>query len=308
MQNFSKSNFKKGITLTFATALISGFSIWLNAYGVTGINPGVFTGIKNLGVGLVLVAVILIFRQRQEVRELSGKSWIRLLMVGLVGGSVPFVLFFNGLVMTNAARAGFIQKTLFLYVALLGIWFLKERVTRYIGIGLVALLAGQVLFLQTLPRSFSLGDLMILGATLLWAIEIIIAKKTLADVSPNLVIAGRMFFGGIFIWIYLWLTGAAASAVTLTTVQWLWVAVTTLLLCGYVLTFYHGLARVPAHIATSILALGAPVTVALQAVFTNHTLSFGELAGMCIMLLSIIGILASYKKTRPDHVLQNDYR
>lgn len=300
--------FKQGVSFTLATALISGFSIWLNAFGVTGINPGVFTGLKNLGVGLVLIAIILIFRQWNELRSLSRKSWLKLLSIGLIGGSAPFILFFNGLVQTTGARAGFIHKTMFIYVALLAVWFLKERITRYIGIGLVALLAGQILFLQTVPRMFAMGDLMIFGATLLWAIEIIIAKKTLATVSPNLVAAGRMFFGGIFIWIYLFFTGAASSATSMTVEQWLWVAVTTLMLCGYVLTFYHGLARVPAHVATSLLALGAPITVALQALYADHTLTMQELVGMCLMLVSIVWVLTAYKKSHASHILQNDYR
>lgn len=300
--------FSRGISLTLGTALISGFSIWLNAYGVTGINPGVFTGLKNFGVGLILIAVILVFRQWYEIRTLSRKSWALLLSIGLVGGSTPFVLFFNGLTQTTGARAGFIHKTMFLYVALLALWFLKERITRYIGVGLAALLVGQILFLQTLPRPFSIGDALILAATLLWAVEIIIAKRALASISPNLVAVGRMFFGGIFIWIYLGLTGTASSVGSLSVEQWLWIAVTTLLLCAYVLTFYHGLARVPAHVATSMLALGAPVTVALQALYADKTLTLQELAGICIMIVSILWILSAHKQTRHGNVFQNNYR
>ncbi|MBI4090823.1 MAG: DMT family transporter [Candidatus Komeilibacteria bacterium] len=295
--------FKTGVSLTLATALISGFSIWLNAYGVTGINPGVFTGLKNIGVGLILLAVILVFRQFHELRTLSRRSWLRLISIGLIGGSVPFVLFFNGLVMTTAGRAGFIQKTMFIYVALLAAAFLKERITKYAWVGIAALAIGQVLFLQTIPRSYSTGDLMIFAAALLWAIEMVISKKALQTMSPDIVIWGRMFFGGLFIWIYLVMTGAASSATVLSTQQWLWVAVTTLILVAYVLTLYHGLARVPAHVAASILTLGAPVTVTLQALYTDKTISLPEVGGIVLMLAALVWLISLQRQPRTSHVL-----
>ena len=153
-----------------------------------------------------------------------------------------------------------------------------------------------------------MGDLMIFAATILWAIEIVIAKQALKVMSPNIVVWGRMFFGGIFIWAYLWFTGSASLAATLGTQQWLWVAVTTFLLVGYVLTLYHGLAYVPAHVATSMLALGAPVTVTLQALYTDKTIGLPEIGGVCLMLVGIVWLIFSYKKTKVHHVLQNDYR
>ncbi|OGY89518.1 MAG: hypothetical protein A2677_03235 [Candidatus Komeilibacteria bacterium RIFCSPHIGHO2_01_FULL_52_14] len=294
------SKYQTGISLTLATACVSGVSIWLNAYGVTGINPAVFAGLKNLSVGLVITALLLLFRDWRELKTISRRTWTALLGVGLTGGSVPFILFFNGLTQTTAARAGFIQKTLFIYVSILAVLFLKERITKHIMIGIVGLLAGQILFLRLLPHSFTTGDALIFAATILWAVETVLSKRLLEKVSPNIVIWSRMFFGGIFIWIYLWLSGSWSKAFFLTTEQWLWVAVTTLLLVVYVLTFYHGLARVPAHVATSILALGAPVTVLLQAVFSDHTVSLAELAGALLMTASIIWLVTmSRAASRP---------
>ena len=48
-------------------------------------------------------------------------------MIGVIGGSVPFILFFNGLAMASAPSAAFIHKTLFVWVVLLAVPFLGER-------------------------------------------------------------------------------------------------------------------------------------------------------------------------------------
>ena len=47
--------------------------------------------------------------------------------VAVVGGSVPFVLFFEGLARAEATQAAFIQKTLVVWVALLAVPLLHER-------------------------------------------------------------------------------------------------------------------------------------------------------------------------------------
>ena len=45
----------------------------------------------------------------------------------MIGGSVPFVLFFEGLARAEATQAAFIQKTLVVWVALLAVPLLRER-------------------------------------------------------------------------------------------------------------------------------------------------------------------------------------
>ena len=83
---------KKGAWLVLATAIISGFAIFLNAFGVKGINPYLFTGTKNLLVAVFLLSTILLFKQFKELRKLERKDWLNLGLIGLTGGSIPFLL------------------------------------------------------------------------------------------------------------------------------------------------------------------------------------------------------------------------
>src|SRR3989344_4198039 len=120
----------KGYFLVFMTAIISGFSIFINKYSVSVINPYIFTFLKNALVAAFLCAVVLTAINRQELKSLGKKQWGLLFLIGLIGGSIPFLLFFKGLLLTSAAGASFIHKTMFLWVIVLATIFLKEKITR----------------------------------------------------------------------------------------------------------------------------------------------------------------------------------
>jgi len=300
-------NYNKGIALIFGTALISGFSIWLNAFGVKGIEPSLFAGLKNLSVGIILAALLIGFKEWRQIILLTKKQWTKLVLVGLLGGSIPFILFFNGLAQTTGAKAGFIHKTLFIYVAIMAAFMLKERITKKIWIGLGALLIGQIIFLNIKPTALTLGDAMIFGATLLWAVEIVISKSLLGSLPANIVASARMLFGGIFIWGFLLVTGKWVAVQSLTLIDVNWVIITSLILAAYVLTFYHGLKSVPAHVATSILALGAPITLILQGVFLDKTFTLQHVIGIILITASAAWIVTLFRKVDSrQYVLSRD--
>lgn len=282
---------KTGLTLIFTTALISGFSIFINRFGVQGINPYIFTGLKNLIVGILIFSLILLFKQRKNLKKLTPKQWAQLLLIGLVGGSIPFLLFFKGLTLTIAAKAGFIHKTLFIYVSILAIIFLKEKVSKGLIFGFITLLIGNILFLKIRPQGLGQGDLLIFIATLFWAGEIVISKNILKIIPAQLVAFGRMFFGSMFIFIFLLITGQIQLVAQLNYAQTGWILLTSVLLLGYVLTFYTGLKHVPVSLATAVLTLGAPITTLLTVIFLEKTLIWQEIFGITLMILSIYTLI-----------------
>ena len=121
----------KGILLVFSTAIISGISIYVNGLAVKFSNPYIFTGIKNLLVGLAFLSLILLIKEWKSIKALKRADWIKLILIGLVGGAIPFLLFFKGLSLTTAVKGSFIQKTMFIYVGFLAIIFLKEKLNSF---------------------------------------------------------------------------------------------------------------------------------------------------------------------------------
>ena len=270
------------------TAVISGFSVFINKFGVKGVDPYFYTYVKNIVAGLMLVSILFLAANWKSFFALAGKDKMKLFLVALIGGSIPFLFFFKGLTMTSAVKAGFIHKTLFIYVGILAVVFLKEKVTKSMLFGLVILVLGSVLFLKIKPQALGMGDLYVFIATVLWAVEIIIAKKVLANVSGTMVGSVRLFVGSFFILMFLLFTGRAELFGTINFDIVKWGIISGALLAVYNFTFYNGLKYLGATEAAAILTLGAPITGVLTVIFLEGTMSNQEIFGIGFIILGII--------------------
>lgn len=293
---------QKGLLLVLGTAVISGFSIFINKYGVSIINPYIFTFLKNVLVAAVISGLILGFKNQKTLKKLTKKQWELLLAIGLIGGSLPFLLFFKGLSLTNAAESSFIQKTMFIYVALLASVFLKEKLNKNFLIGGLFLMLGNLFLLgKSSLLILNKGTLLIFIATLFWAMENVISKYALKELPGKIVGWGRMFFGSLFVLVFLSVTGQLSSITRLSFTQINWIIITAFVLLGYVLTWYNGLKHIPVSQAAAILALGAPITTLLNLISGNAIGPREILAGVfivfgVILVLGLKEILETTKK------------
>lgn len=284
----------KGLGLVLSTGVISGVSIFLNKFGVSGVDPALFTMAKGLIVAAMLVVTLGVMREWQTIQALPARTWRRLALIGLVGGSIPFLLFFTGLRMTSAAQGSLIHKTLFVWVAILAYATLRERIAPRMMLGGALLLTGNAVLLGLTGFTPSWGDLLIICATLLWAIEITLSRATLLrnGVPGRIVALGRMGFGSLYLLLFVLATGKGGLIPALDGASLLWIIFTGALLYGYVFTFYEGLARVPAATATAVLMIGSAITTLLNLVWEG-TLAWMPILGSVLILagaLSFVGI------------------
>jgi len=278
---------RQGIMLAFGAAIVSGISIYVNKFGVAQIrNPFIYTTVKNSIVVIGLLAAVGLLASWKELRGLTPTRWLAWISLGVIGGGVPFLLFFQGLTTASAASAALVQKSLFLWVALLALPLLKERLSAWQVLGLAVLAVGQFL-LQPLTHwgGWGTGETLILIATLLWAVETILAKKVLGWMSSQAAALGRMGIGALVMWIFLSFTGRAGMAFTLNGTQWLWIVVTAVFLMAYVWIWYSALKWAPATLVTSVLTIGAIITILLSASFDRQTATPPQIFAIALLVL-----------------------
>ncbi|MFA5188046.1 MAG: DMT family transporter [Patescibacteria group bacterium] len=292
----------KGLYLVLGTALISGVSVFLNKFAVSTVsNSDIFTTSKNLIVGIILTALIVTPFLFNKLRKIAKDDWVKLGLIGIIGGSVPFLLFFKGLSMTSATSAAFIHKTLFVWVSLLAIWFLKEKIGKLQYLALALLFLGNLALLGFKFFNYGYGELLVLTATLMWTIEFVIAKKVLKNVASEIVAWARMFFGSMILLAYLSATGQIHTLVSLNLNQWIWVIISSVLLLGYVLTWYKALKYLPTVTVTSILVLASPITTSLE-IISSHKFNIYQIGGSCLITLACILIIYSVRKIKDVQV------
>ena len=264
-----------GIAIAFVTAVISGISVYVNSKGVSHFDDAtVYTTAKNAVAGLLLVALalpVLMTRPAQggtRARPAGRREWLGLVAIGCIGGSVPFVLFFEGLSQATATQAAFIHKTLVVWVAILAVALLRERLGPLHIAAIALVVAGQAWLVGggLGAVAFGRGEAMILAATLLWAVEVVLAKALLASLDTRTLAAARMGLGTVVLVGWLAVTGRIGDLLGLGSEQWVWVIATGLLLTAYVATWYAALARAQAVDVTAVLVFGAVVTVVIASV------------------------------------------
>lgn len=263
---------RTGYYFAALNAIISGFAIYINSFGVKLFaDSTLYTTLKNAVVGLaLLIPFTVIASRRHELAKLSGRQWGYLLLLALIGGSVPYALFFRGLQLTTATTSSLINHTQFLVVALLAVFFLRERVGPLLWLALLALLVGTTLGTNINALRWNEGAWLISLSTLFFAAGVVLAKYLLRDISLLTVMMAKMSIGSVLLLAYLAVNGRLSAVTHLSLVQWEFAVATGLILLAFTVTAFLALRYASATAATAIPAAAPIITTSLVILSTQH--------------------------------------
>lgn len=112
--------------------------------GVSEINSDLATLIRTLVVVGLLLVLVSATGQWQAIEQIPSRTWIFLGLSGLATGA-SWLCYFRALKLGDAARVAPVDKLSVVFVAVLGVLFLGERLngTNWLGVALIA--AGSLL-------------------------------------------------------------------------------------------------------------------------------------------------------------------
>ena len=283
-----------GYAFAVLAALISGVSIYVNSFGVRLFHDAtIYTMLKNSVGGAVLLLVVLISaRRRAEYRTLNRRQSAWLVALAITGGSIPYVFFFSGLLLTNAVTASILNHLQFAFVALIAFVFLREKITAPMWAGLVILLVGVTLGTNLGKVHWDTGAALILVSSVLFAIDFVIAKHLLGQLSPVAVMTAKMSLGSLMLAAYAAVTGRLALVGHLTGAQWRITIIVGLILLAFTVTTFLAIRLVS---VTAVIAIGqaSPIVTAVIDLVETHRLRLPLLnsLGLLITLLAVGVIL-----------------
>jgi drug/metabolite transporter (DMT)-like permease len=290
---------RTGLWLAFAAAIVSGVAVFVNSYGVRAVpDATVYTTAKNLVAATILIGLFAGDARLRRPPRVSAVSAAGLVAVALIGGSIPFVLFFEGLARASSSQTAFIQKTLVVWVALLAVPLLGERLGPLHFVAIGTLMVGQAVLAGGIDGlRFGSGEWLVLAATLLWAVEVVVARRLLRDLPADLVAAARMG-GGVLVllgWVALGGHWHALAGMTLT--DWAWAGLTGLILAVYVTLWFTALALAPAVDVTAVLVVAAVITGALNAAVKGTAIGVTTGVGLSTVLAgTALAIVAARRR------------
>jgi drug/metabolite transporter (DMT)-like permease len=293
---------RRGMLLAFGAAIVSGFSVFVNAYGVKAVpDATVYTTAKNLVAAAILglLALAVASAPARPMPRLRRGQIAGLSAVAVIGGSVPFVLFFEGLAKASSNQAQFIHKTLVIWVAVLAVPLLGEKLRGLQVVAIAALVLGQALLGGGLAAfRFGSGEWLILVATLLWSVEVVLAKRLLHEVPARVVAVVRMAGGAALLVAWVVVSGRATALAGLSLTGWTWAVLTGTILAGYVALWFAALALAPAVDVTAMLVVAVVVTGMLNVVVKDAPITSWTGSGMLVVLVGT-ALAALAARTRP---------
>jgi uncharacterized membrane protein len=126
------------------------------------------------------------------------------------------------------------------------------------------------------------GEVDVLASSVLWALEVVVARRLLRTRSPATLAVVRMGLGALTLIVYLAASGSLGQLGAMNADQWHWALWTGLLLSAYVATWMSALARARAIDVTSVLASSALITWLLQLVAGTTSVS-GDAIGLVLI-------------------------
>jgi drug/metabolite transporter (DMT)-like permease len=295
-----------GYRLALLAALISGASIFVNSVAVRAIpDATLYTTLKNGVTGVLLLLPLLVLASRRaEVLKLGARDAAWLAALAVIGGSVPYVLFFRGLQLTTATTGSLLNHAQFLFVALLAVPLLRERITSIAWVGLALLAAGSLVGTDVGALRWNEGAVFILVSTGMFAAGVVIARRLLARLSAELVMSAKMSAGAAMLAIYAAVSGRLAGASSLSAAQWAVVLGTGVILLAFTVATTYALRHAPALAVTAIGMASPPVTLALQlAAGVAPRTAAGTISSMVLVVAGAAVFMLGARARAPERAL-----
>jgi len=283
---------RRGYQFALLSMVVSGVAIYVNAAAVKGFpDSTLYTALKNGAAGLALLLPLVVSpTRRRELRRLSRREMLLLSVVALIGGSVPYALYFRGLQLSTPVTASVIDHAQFLLVALAALVFLGERLGAAVWVSLVVLFVGLSAGLAAEAVSVDAGVPFLAAGTVLFAADFVLMKYLLRGVPLYAVMLFKLTLGSALLLAFVAVTGRLGIVGGLTILQWGYVAATGLVLLGFTAASVAGLRHASAT-AVSAIPAGSPlVTTLLVVIGRGGALSPLRLLGLLLVLVALVAV------------------
>ena len=128
------------------SALFAALTAIFAKVGVRDVNPDLATAIRTTVILLLTWGIVLFGRQAQGIREISGHTWIFLVLSGLATG-LSWLFYFKAMQTGDVSRIAPIDKLSVVITIFLACLFLKEPVSTKVILGALLITAGSIVML-----------------------------------------------------------------------------------------------------------------------------------------------------------------
>ena len=280
------------LLFAFGSALFAGLTAILAKCGIRNTDSNVATALRT---GVVLVfswLMVLVVGAQSEIRDISAKVLIFLILSGLSTG-MSWLCYFKALQIGDINKVTPIDKSSTVITMLLAFIFLREEITGLKFVSMILIGIGTYLMIQKKETKEKAEDkkwlLYAVGSAVFASLTSILGKIGIQDVNSNLGTAIRTAVVLVMAWIVVFVTGKQDMVKNIDRKSWLFLILSGFATGGSWLCYYRALQTGPASVVVPIDKLSILVTIAFSYIVFHEKLSLKSGVGL---LLIVVGTLA----------------
>lgn len=257
--------------------------------GVEHVDPFLFS-ILRFSLGSIVLLAVLLLLKRLDTRLFKNKLLWGISLINAV--ALEFQHY--GMTMTSATNAVLLVDIDVVFIALLAVVILAEKITNRIVTGLLLGMIGVVIIttngdLSSVVSGSFLGNAMVFFGGVLWAFYVVYQKKVLMKESDVLLVTGVVIFETTLFLLPMTLIFAGSYVVD--SVGWLSVLFTGVFCTGLAFLLYNtGLKAISATIASVILLLEIVFAMLFAFIVLGETPTIVTAIGGALIIIAIIVI------------------
>ena len=185
-----------------AVALVWGINFSVIKYAIGEFRPLAFTVIRFV---LAALFLFLLMAARRERFFVERRDRLPLVLLGLIGITLYNMLFMEGLTFTTASHSALFISMSPLFAAALQVLTGRERLSASLAGGMALASCGAFLIIRSAHGAIAFtsatvtGDLMTIGASVLWALYTMLARPLLMRNSPLAVTSYSVAAGALLL-------------------------------------------------------------------------------------------------------------
>ncbi|MGP7818687.1 DMT family transporter [Niallia sp. 01092] len=273
-------------------AVFTGATFHLAKYTVDYFSPA-SAAAWRFGIAAIVMGIVLIFKEGMKKVDLQ-KNSIPYLLLGIIGIFGFNTLFFVGLKYTSPVNGALIMGLNPLLTSLFARVILKESITKRQMAGIILAFIG-VLFVLTQGSfdtirnlSFSIGDIIIMGGNICWALYGVLGRRFIKGATSLASTTYSMIFGAVCLMIFSLFTPNPVPLTDIPFQAWgsiIFMAIFTSVL-GY-LWWNKGIKTIGAN-KTSLFFNLVPVVAMIISFAAGSPVAFSQIIGAVFVIFGVL--------------------
>lgn len=284
------------ILFALGSAVFAGINTILAKCGIRKTDSNVATAIRTIVVLLFSWFMVFLVGSQGQIRLISGKTWLFLLLSGAATGA-SWLCYFRALQMGDIHKVVPVDKSSVILTILLAFLFLQEKVNLPKAAGVVLIGAGTFLMIEKKKVSEAEQEksghwfLYAAGSAVFASLTSILGKIGISGVESNLGTAIRTSVVLVMAWIMVYVTGKQHTVKKISGKELGFIIMSGIATGASWLCYYRALQDGPASVVVPIDKLSILVTILFSWIVFRERLSKRSCAGLIAIVAGTLAML-----------------